>query len=375
MSITDIVIISLIALFALIGLWKGFFKTCISMLGFLLSFVLAFFLASHVGEALLGIPAINGIITSSGGSFSLYQLLFTVVDKLPVDTLSSGFFAGAFETVAPVVAEGQITLQQAMSLYYADVIFNIIVGVALFIVARLLLSILTMFLKSLTKKNKLGAGNRIMGFVMGAVRGGVWSAVLLYIVSLVVGITSISFVDTINKDIQTSVIAKPVLTYCDVVTDKFIRMDGDYFLRVLDKSGLTLDLPTEDEENLRNAFLEINTDSEGNAYNAAKYESIDFDEKVSAILNYNTAAAAKVPELELSEDEIAAFLTAIQDEEEGISVKMEFFVTALDALLIVNDEERLEMLEAVNTAYDAVVASYTSSFTDVFGALTPVEAV
>ena len=67
MSIADIVIISLVAFFAVIGVLKGVQKSALSTCAFLVAFLLAFFLSKVVAEALLGVDGISKFVIGNEG--------------------------------------------------------------------------------------------------------------------------------------------------------------------------------------------------------------------------------------------------------------------------------------------------------------------
>ena len=58
MSYIDIAIIVIVALGALIGLWRGFFKTLISFFGWFVSFLIAMFITQPIAGALLDVKGI-----------------------------------------------------------------------------------------------------------------------------------------------------------------------------------------------------------------------------------------------------------------------------------------------------------------------------
>lgn len=129
MSYIDIAIIGVVVLGALIGLWKGFFKTLISFFGGLVSFLVAFFLTKVIAEALLDVGAIRNFVVGSGSGWSLYSWIH---GKLPPLDELSGILATILKPILSVAesAGGDITVNVALLL--ANGIFNILVCIALF---------------------------------------------------------------------------------------------------------------------------------------------------------------------------------------------------------------------------------------------------
>ena len=66
MNYVDIAIIAVIALFALIGLWKGFGKTFIKLFCFALAIAATWFIASYALNRLLGVGFVRNHATGSG---------------------------------------------------------------------------------------------------------------------------------------------------------------------------------------------------------------------------------------------------------------------------------------------------------------------
>jgi uncharacterized membrane protein required for colicin V production len=76
------------------------------------------------------------------------------------------------------------TVNNGLALYLAFMTFSTVVGIGIFLVARMLLMIVTMIIKSFIPKRK-SAVNRLFGFVVGAARGAVWSLAFTLVFSVV----------------------------------------------------------------------------------------------------------------------------------------------------------------------------------------------
>lgn len=230
MSYFDIALIALVALFALVGLIKGAKKSLLSLFGFSAAFLAALFLAKPIGEALLGVDFIKSFVLNESGS--LYGVVYGLISKITPDT---SIYTGLVDPIRDVIAGyGAVgfTEVQAVSLYYTDLLFNVIVGVAFFIVARLVMGIVTMLIKSLIGDGKPTFIGRILGFAFGAVRGAIISAALLVIIIASSTFTFLPFMTPLNSELDKSVIAKPVSAQLAVVVDKATSIDNEYFLRI-----------------------------------------------------------------------------------------------------------------------------------------------
>lgn len=144
----DIIFFAIIALSGVIGLFKGFFATALSLLGFLGTFVLAYFF--------------------SGIMVGILESLFG---------LSSWLTGLVGESIANVIA--------------------IVVAIAItYILIRILIFILNHTIGKFFKGKLFGTVNKVLGFFLGLVKGGVFIGVFLAIVNIASLIPAVSdFVD------------------------------------------------------------------------------------------------------------------------------------------------------------------------------------
>lgn len=261
MSIADIVIIVVVALMALIGLWKGFFKTVISFCGWFVSMLIAVLTARVVAEALLDIDAVGNFVAGAGEGVSL----FTLFKRMLPDKLLA-LKAGATEAeitkalgesvvaslVSPfigvlrgeMIASSALTVGDGIALGMAGGLFEVIVGFALFIVLRIIMTLLVMFLKSLIDKDKKqGMLSRLGGFAFGAVRGTLYCAVLLLIVGFM---TPFSFMQSLTAEIDKGVLARPIATQVYALSGK-ISSNENYYNKLVLLTG-NAELPPTDNK-------------------------------------------------------------------------------------------------------------------------------
>ena len=261
MSIADIVIIVVVALMALIGLWKGFFKSLISFCGWLVSMLIAVLIARVVAEALLDIDAIGNFVAGTEGVslFSIFR------DMLPEEFLA--LKAGATEAeiraalgdgivgsilmpfigvlTNETIAASALTVGDGIALGMAGGLFELIVGVALFIVLRIIMTLLVLFFKSLIDKDKKqGVLSRLGGFALGAVRGALYCAVLLLAVGFM---TPFSFMQPVTEEIDKGVLARPIATQVYALSGK-ISSNENYYNKLVGLTGLRGELPPEDKD-------------------------------------------------------------------------------------------------------------------------------
>lgn len=258
MSYIDIAIIVLVALFGLIGLKQGFFKSVVAFFGWFLSMVIAVLLTKVVAYALLDIKAIGNFVCGGEG-FSLYNW---IVGFLPEKGTESGFLATLLAPIYSKVAGysglgalGDVASRQAAALMVAYGIFTVIVCLGLFIVIRIVMMLFTMFVKSFSKDDRPGGVSRLLGFLIGAVRGFAYSALILMVMGYALAIPQLGGV---GDQLEKSVIGKPVQTLMQKMTDKlFTGKDEETINKLSSIAGIDfsqvdeeLDGESDNEENV-----------------------------------------------------------------------------------------------------------------------------
>lgn len=227
MSYIDIAIIAIVVLCALMGLWKGFFKTVISFFGLLVSFMAAFFLTKPVVGALLDIDAVKNFVVGGGSGFSLFGW---ISGKLS-DITSEGVLGTLLSPFIKLSESQGVDVHTGVSLLLANGIFSIMVCIGLFIVIRFILLLFTMFANAMSKGKFVGALNRLLGLIFGAVKGAWHVCVLMFILSFLLGF---SFMAPVRNQIDNSVIAAPVYEQVTKLSEKFITGGEDTLIKLLD---------------------------------------------------------------------------------------------------------------------------------------------
>lgn len=352
MSWVDITIIAVVALFAIIGVVKGVKKSALTLTAFLISFIAAFFLAKVVTEALLNVEVIKGIVM--GPEKSLYSWLLTSVsDTLPSEFILKNFYQPVIDIVSQYTFTESFTINQGIALYYSFSIATVAVGAVLFILVRIVMSIICMIIKSYFGKKKSGL-SRLGGMVVGAVRGAAWTFAVVIMFTFVSGLTALSPINVVETELEKSVIGKYVNQYSFAVKNKFLP-DYEQFDRIVNASGLAVkEGDDEDKDGLVGGQLEIYidlltlnytsggyaTDDNGNPYlmensiaiDPTLYADCGFDQAVRAISEYNNQAAEFVMNGGIAEASAAAlsfYVTTIQEANDSIYNRTNELYTAL----------------------------------------------
>ena len=246
--IIDIVLVALIVIFAIIGLIRGFFKTFLSFFGTIVSLVISILLAKTVANALLQIGFIqkmfggDGIVAGwiSKGlnkmSAELFGTVFTAQNstELAADLTAAGIPAFLAKILAGPVSKlnfaGQgLTLAQILSPVLANIVWLIIITLLLFTILKIILALLNKLFNFLTKSKAISGLNRLFGFIVGALKGGVIVGFILLVSAL---LSSAKFMAPYNEALNNTVIAKPFNSIVYEYVGKNIDLDkilGDLF--------------------------------------------------------------------------------------------------------------------------------------------------
>lgn len=339
MSWIDVGIIGLVVLCGLIGVLRGVQKSLLSLGAFFIAFILAFFLANVIAEALIGMSSTKGFVLGDGNfggdGFSLanwlYKSMFPVgedgviVSNLPgEDTfLYEKFYKPVLDIIGSAKVEVDPTYGLAM--YYAFMMFSAMVGVALFIIVRFLLVIVTVIIKSYIGKRKT-VMTRLFGFAVGFVHGGLWALVITLIFSCMGGLPVSAF-SSIEGEYE-----HPNAVFCQHINSGAYAIRNSMFLPSADMYGRIVNevIITESEgpkgDKLSGHRLELfinlnnlNYDNHPWSINEAtrlrefdengaiartgsEFKLVGFEQAYNAILEYNAAVAAAVDNLELLTD-------------------------------------------------------------------------
>lgn len=348
MSWVDIVIIALAVLFGTIGVLRGVQKSALSLGAFLVAFLVAFFLANTVAEGFLGLEAVRKFVMAPEG-FSLFTWLR---DSIPGTAGASESFIDVnfYRPVAEIIEQAATGMQpqDAMALYLAFTVFSSIIGVCLFIVIRLLLSIVTMIVKSFIPKKK-SAGSRAGGFFVGVAQGGVIALAVTIVMSVFGGFTFVSAFNTVEAEYEESVLGKYMNIAAYAIKDKCYLPSADMFDRIVNKSGFQVDPDDRNDpddlsgdrlriycgignlnytqdvyaENAETKLLDTEKLKGKDEYlrSAADYADCGFDATVNAIMNYNNTVVAnfKTTIKSVGDDMLGVYIDAIYDSSESIT--------------------------------------------------------
>lgn len=314
MSYIDIAIIAIVALGALIGLWKGFFKTFISFFGWTASFLIAFFLTKPVANALLDIKAIRHFVLGTGEGWSLFQWIGGKLSALE----SNGFFSVLITPLINTSMKAGVLPSIGVPLLLANGMFSVIVCLVMFLLIRLLMLIFTLFANAMTKGKFKGALGRLLGFIFGAVKGGATVCIIMVFCTFILGL---NFMAPARKQLDKSVIAQPVYKQVVKYTDKYMAGNSDTLTKLLHHLGLE----TEKEEPTP-------------AY-CGTYSGATTDDVYPTGGTYTVTESGVTYTLVLSEEHETYSLTAKEGDEEAVQVEQGAYTLGEgDAITFTPDE-------------------------------------
>ena len=199
----DIVLIAILGISAIIGLFKGFFDGIISVCSVFVSFIIAMVSANWFAGIIRSIVDIDGWLNV------LLRDTFGVADSLVV-----------FGTSYP----------REKVAAFLTVLFS---GIVIFILIRCIVALLKNLFKSLTAGSKtIGGINRILGLLLGAIKGALVAGIALVVCSIITSLGIPGLTDTIKTNLDDTTITKYAYEFVDDIVDA--RFSGKSFEEIID---------------------------------------------------------------------------------------------------------------------------------------------
>ncbi len=194
-SIVDIVFVALIILLAVIGLYKGFLKSAISVVGTAASALIAFVIAEPFGKLLEAIFKLTTKLTDKIADW-LYSLseFFTITRTGESFSdisgeMSAGGVSGIVQKLANLLLKGanipeNQTVGEVLGGKIAAVLTTIIAFIVAFVLIRIILKILEKLSDKITEVKIFGAIDKVLGFVFGLAKGLLYAGIVAVIASV-----------------------------------------------------------------------------------------------------------------------------------------------------------------------------------------------
>lgn len=227
MNILDIVIICLVVLFALIGFSKGFMNTLLSLVGNLATLVGAFYLAKPLTSLLNSTFGIVGAISKNLSiQISPFFTDFTNLagsEVIANHCSATGILKTAFSLfIKPeTVYESEEVLVSNLGNFAGSVVTMAICMLISFIIIKIALYFLAKIFDALKKKSLAFSGlDRILGLVLGAVKGLILIAVVCVIASLIQSIPAVA--NALDTVFTGSNVGKPLYDFITSFVNNYI---------------------------------------------------------------------------------------------------------------------------------------------------------
>ena len=179
--IVDLILIACFILFIFVGYKKGLAGSLIKLCSFVIALILALALYKPVANAVKDNTQIDENIKSTIVE-TFGQQEQTQEENMPKDLVQN-----ISSEIENATSEAVNNIAQSIS----DTIINIGAGILIFIVARLLLIIVSIFAKQIVKLPIIGLVDKVGGIAYGAVEG----IVIIYIVLGLISLSSLIWVD------------------------------------------------------------------------------------------------------------------------------------------------------------------------------------
>ena len=179
--IVDLILIVCFILFIFVGYKKGLAGSLIKLCSFVIALILALALYKPVANAVKDNTQIDENIKSTIVE-TFGQQEQTQEENMPKDLVQN-----ISSEIENATSEAVNNIAQSIS----DTIINIGAGIVIFIVARLLLIIVSIFAKQIVKLPIIGLVDKVGGIAYGAVEG----IVIIYIVLGLISLSSLIWVD------------------------------------------------------------------------------------------------------------------------------------------------------------------------------------
>lgn len=231
--VIDIILIAVILLVGLIGMARGFFKSFLSLFGFIGSIIVAVLLREQIAkllETLFGFESyIENVVTDKIGGMNVELVnfktadsneLIKLVNNMQLNTILKGIFINILTSATIVEPVSVAELVAGPIAHFIAVGLGVIIAS---ILIRVIVFILNATIGKLAKGKLFGKLNRTLGFVFGLVKGVGLVVVLMGLV------TVLSLFPNINAFVTPYIESTTITEFCyDKVNDFVLEKVSGY---------------------------------------------------------------------------------------------------------------------------------------------------
>ncbi len=214
--ILDLIVIAIIALFALISAKKGFVRTLIEVVGF----VLVILFANSVSPMLSDVtydkliePSIISSVEKLNIETGSVNLKIDAMPDFINNILGSEFNLKGFEdiineNISAGMGNAVATASQTAIKPIVTGIFSLLYTVLISVILLFVVNILANLVNKLFSFSIVGKANKILGVVLGMIKGVVVAVIFCTLISFIVSVTTNGFLIFTNTNIEGSLIFK-----------------------------------------------------------------------------------------------------------------------------------------------------------------------
>lgn len=239
MNYVDIVIIALIALFALLGLWKGFGKTGIKLICFAVALLVTWLVADKVAGLILNVGFLQNFIV--GDSASLASAYAKGLENF-FDDGAKNFTGVVGYLINPILKNYDYAAYNLTEVAFASKVLaintlNVVLCLVVYGIVRIIAILLSKLLRKLfiNDDGEVRVWSRLVGFLFGGVRGAAFAMVLVIISSV---IFPFKFAEPYTKSASEGIISKFTVEQTYKLYDKALY-GKDNLDKLFEKAGLT----------------------------------------------------------------------------------------------------------------------------------------
>lgn len=225
-DIIDLIVIGVILLIGIIGTIRGFFKSFLSLFGFLGAIIVSIIFREQIAELLesvLGLESmIEEFVIKKTGEINAELInyktadsssLITMVNGLELNVILKGIFikiiSGA--TILEPVSAAEIIASPIA--HYITIAVGVVIATVLI---RVLVLILNATLGKLAKGKVFGRFNRLLGFIFGSLKG-------VLLVAVIMGLTTVlSLFPSVNNFVTPYIESTTITKFCYEKVNNFV---------------------------------------------------------------------------------------------------------------------------------------------------------
>ena len=217
-DIIDLILIAFILLIGIVGLVKGFFKSFLSLFGFVGAIIVSVLLREQIAdilENLFGIETmLNNFTVEKIGEINSELVnyktadassLITMVNGLEINVILKGIFIKTISGATIIDPVSVADIVASPIAHYITVAIGVVIAT---ILIKIVVLILNATVGKLAKGKVFGGFNRLFGFIFGIAKGGV------YVVALMCIVTVASLLPSVNNFVKPYIESTTVTKFC-----------------------------------------------------------------------------------------------------------------------------------------------------------------